>query len=81
MCAGDREYLLPYIVECSSSRSKCVQLETLQFAIQHSQQRPIDKLVARFAPLRLSKTSDLHCQQEGWPVALKWSGPHVIGWF
>ena len=36
-----------------------VQLETLPVAIQHSQQRRIDKLVARFAPLRLRKTGYL----------------------
>ena len=41
-----------------------MQLETLPVAIQHPQQRRIDKPVARFAPFRLRETGDLHCQRK-----------------
>jgi hypothetical protein len=41
-----------------------VQLETPSVAIQHSQQRRIDKPVARIAPFRLRETGDVHCQRK-----------------
>jgi hypothetical protein len=41
-----------------------MQLEALPVAIQHPQQRRIDKTVARIAPFRLRKTADVHCQRE-----------------
>ena len=41
-----------------------VQLEALPVAIQHPQQRPIDKPVARIASFRLRETGDLHCQRK-----------------
>ena len=41
-----------------------VELETLSVAIQHPQQRRIDKLVARSASFRFRETSDLDCQRK-----------------
>jgi hypothetical protein len=40
-----------------------MQLETLPVAIQHSQERRIDKPVARSASFRFRETGDLHCQR------------------
>jgi hypothetical protein len=42
---------------------QCMQLETLPVAIQHSQERRIDKPVARSASFRFRETGDLHCQR------------------
>jgi hypothetical protein len=41
-----------------------MQLETLPVAIQHSQQRCIDKTVTRIASLLLRETGDLRCQRK-----------------
>ena len=53
-----------------------VQLETLPVAIQHPQQRRIDKLVARIASFRLRETGDLHCQRK--PESLERTDSHRI---
>jgi hypothetical protein len=53
-----------------------VQLESLPVAIQHSQQRRIDKPVAGIAPFRLRETGDLHCQRK--PESLDRADGHRI---
>jgi hypothetical protein len=53
-----------------------VQLKTLPVAIQHPQQRCIDKPVARVASFRLRETGDFHCQRK--PESLERAESHRI---
>jgi hypothetical protein len=55
---------------------QAVQLETLMVAIQHPQQRRIDKLIARIAPFRFRETGDLHCERK--PASLDRADGHRI---
>jgi hypothetical protein len=55
---------------------QAVQLEALPIAIQHPQQRCVDKLVAGSASFRFRETGDLHCQRK--PESLECAGSHRI---